>query len=101
MHWFCKVGQPGADIPNSIAANIKIPEPRYELKADEMQSPCGWIPYEGWQVTGKLIYTIIRGNVLVRKGEILGEPTNRHQEKKKEASENISRRGIRGASESH
>jgi allantoinase len=50
----------------------------YDLKADEMQSLCGWTPYEGWQVTGKVTHTIIRGKVVVRKGKILGQPGYGH-----------------------
>ena len=46
----------------------------YELSADEMQTTCKWIPFEGWKVTGKVTHTIIRGKVVMQMGEILGRP---------------------------
>ena len=34
----------------------------------------GWTPYEGMQVTGWPVGTVIRGNVVMRDGEVLGDP---------------------------
>ena len=40
-------------------------------------SPCGWTPFNGMQVTGWPMATIIRGNVVMRDGEVLGNPVGR------------------------
>ncbi len=40
-------------------------------------SPCGWTPFDGMQVTGWPVSTIVRGRVVMREDEILGEPTGR------------------------
>ena len=37
-------------------------------------SRCGWTPFDGMQVTGWPIATIIRGQVVMREGALLGEP---------------------------
>ena len=37
-------------------------------------SRCGWTPFDGMQVTGWPIATIIRGHVAMREGALLGEP---------------------------
>lgn len=37
-------------------------------------SPCGWTPFAGMQVTGWPVATIIRGQIVMREDEVLGEP---------------------------
>jgi dihydroorotase len=44
------------------------------LEAEHMQTSCGWIPYEGWKLKGRVISTVIRGKVVMDRGEILGQP---------------------------
>jgi dihydroorotase-like cyclic amidohydrolase len=46
----------------------------YALEAACMHVSCGWIPYEGWRITGMVTHTIIRGNVVAQNGEVLGKP---------------------------
>ncbi len=46
----------------------------YPLEARHMHTSCGWIPYEGWSVTGKITHTIIRGKVAMQNGKIIGKP---------------------------
>ena len=49
-------------------------EKEYTLKAENMYTACKWIPYEGMNVKGQVIYTILRGKVISERGRILGEP---------------------------
>jgi dihydroorotase/allantoinase len=44
------------------------------LHAANMHTACGWIPYEGRKITGKVTYTILRGQVVMQHGKILGNP---------------------------
>ena len=37
-------------------------------------SPCGWTPFAGMEVTGWPVATIIRGQIVMRDDEVLGEP---------------------------
>lgn len=46
----------------------------YKFEAQKMHTSCGWIPYEGWQVTGRVTYTILRGKPVMRQGDICGLP---------------------------
>jgi dihydroorotase len=41
----------------------------------ETASPCGWTPFDGTQVTGWPIATIIRGQIAMRDGAIMGPPS--------------------------
>jgi dihydroorotase-like cyclic amidohydrolase len=44
------------------------------LKAETMVTACGWIPYEGWTITGRVMYTILRGITIMSAGKVLAEP---------------------------
>jgi dihydroorotase len=40
-------------------------------------SPCGWTPFAGMEITGWPVATIVRGQVVMREDEVLGEPSGR------------------------
>lgn len=44
------------------------------ITGDWLASKCGWSPFEGDQVTGWPIATIIRGNVVMQDDELVGSP---------------------------
>ncbi len=46
----------------------------YEIRADEMRSRCGWTPFEGWKVRGRVRKVILRGKAAFKDGEILAKP---------------------------
>ena len=45
-----------------------------EITTDWLASKCGWSPFEGMNVTGWPMATIIRGNVVMRDGELVSAP---------------------------
>ncbi|MEP6896545.1 MAG: hypothetical protein ABI986_13135, partial [Chloroflexota bacterium] len=45
----------------------------YEIKAAEQYSKCGWTPFEGWKVKGKVRKVVLRGKVAFEDGKILVE----------------------------
>jgi len=47
---------------------------RYELHAADMQSRCGWTPFEGWQVKGRVMRVVLRGREVFKDGQVLVEP---------------------------
>ena len=46
---------------------------RYEIRANEMHSRCGWTPFEGWQVQGRVRRVVLRGKEAYKDGKILVE----------------------------
>ncbi len=50
---------------------------RHRIKNSAMVSPCGWTPFDGMEVTGWPVATIVRGHVVMRDGEVLGGPVGR------------------------
>ncbi len=47
------------------------------IEASWLASPCGWSPFEGTRVTGWPIATIVRGQIVMRDGAVLGVPSGR------------------------
>jgi dihydroorotase len=47
---------------------------RREITADWLASKCGWSPFEGTTVTGWPVATVVRGRIVAREGELIGEP---------------------------
>ena len=45
----------------------------YEIRAADMHSRCGWTPFEGWQVKGRVRNVVLRGQKAYRDGKILVE----------------------------
>ncbi len=46
----------------------------YELRAADMHSRCGWTPFEGWKVRGRVRRVVLRGQEAFRDGKILVPP---------------------------
>jgi carbamoyl-phosphate synthase/aspartate carbamoyltransferase/dihydroorotase len=45
----------------------------YEIKAGNQFTRCGWTPFEGWQVKGRVTRVILRGQTAFEDGKILVE----------------------------
>jgi carbamoyl-phosphate synthase/aspartate carbamoyltransferase/dihydroorotase len=43
----------------------------YKIKAEEQFTRCGWTPFEGWQVKGKVRKVVLRGKTAFEDGRIL------------------------------
>jgi dihydroorotase len=43
------------------------------LDRASLETKCGWSPFEGWNLTGYPVYTIVNGNVVFEKGTIHSE----------------------------
>jgi carbamoyl-phosphate synthase/aspartate carbamoyltransferase/dihydroorotase len=46
----------------------------YDIRAAEMHSRCGWTPFEGLQVTGRVGRVVLRGREVFKHGNILVQP---------------------------
>ena len=45
-----------------------------EIKNENIESKCGWSPFDGYKFKGAPIYTIIAGKIKMQDGKILGNP---------------------------
>lgn len=63
------------NLPEQPETWVEVDETeRYEIKAAEMFTRCGWTPFEGWQVQGKVRRVVLRGTEAYRDGKILVPP---------------------------
>lgn len=54
------LGAPGLAEKNSAKIIIVDPTEEWLIEAKNLHSKCGWTPFEGWQVTGKIGQVIVR-----------------------------------------
>tara|TARA_Y100000590_G_scaffold116716_1_gene133213 strand:- start:27 stop:518 length:492 start_codon:yes stop_codon:yes gene_type:complete len=45
-----------------------------EIKNENIQSKCGWSPFNGYKFKGTPVATIVNGDIKMKDGKILGEP---------------------------
>ena len=48
-----------------------------EIKNDKIESKCGWSPFDGYKFKGTPIATIINGEIKMKNGKILGNPSGK------------------------
>ncbi|RLF92284.1 dihydroorotase [Thermococci archaeon] len=46
----------------------------WTVKAENFYTKAGWTPYEGWRLKGKVIMTILRGEIVMEEDEVIGKP---------------------------
>jgi carbamoyl-phosphate synthase/aspartate carbamoyltransferase/dihydroorotase len=63
------------DLPEQPDTWVEVDEDAtYEIRAAEMHSRCGWTPFEGWKVRGRVCRVVLRGQEVFRDGKILAQP---------------------------
>jgi len=63
------------NLPEQPKTWIEVDEDAtYEIRAADMHSRCGWTPFEGWQVKGRVTRVVLRGREAFNDGKILVEP---------------------------
>jgi len=45
----------------------------HTIHAESMYTSCGWSPYEGWKLQGRVTHSILRGEVVMAHGEVIGD----------------------------
>lgn len=61
---------PGADA-DILLVDMSV---REKLSNDTVVSKCRWTPYDGMEVQGKVVMTLVRGTVVAENGRPVGEP---------------------------
>jgi len=63
----------GALLPGSDGDFVIVDrKQRKRIRNDELLTACGWSPYEGYEVVGVPTLSVIRGNVILQEGEVVG-----------------------------
>jgi len=62
------------NLPDQPERWIEVDEnASYEIRAADQFTKCGWTPFEGWQVKGRVRRVVLRGKDVYKDGEILAE----------------------------
>lgn len=65
----------GALLPGSDADLVLVDLDReFTVTEDRIYSKVGWSPYAGWTLQGAIELTMLRGSVIAKDGEALGQP---------------------------
>ncbi len=59
-------------LPEQLETWIEVDtEARYEIRTGDLHTKCGWTPFEGWQVRGRVRRVVLRGQEAYRDGQVL------------------------------
>ncbi len=62
-------------LPEQVQTWIEVDEAaRWEIRAPEQYTKCGWTPFEGRRVRGRVRRVVLRGREVFRDGEVLAPP---------------------------
>ena len=62
------------NLPDQPETWVEVDEnAEYEIRAADMHSRCGWTPFEGWQVKGRVKRVVLRGKEAYKDGVVLAE----------------------------
>jgi carbamoyl-phosphate synthase / aspartate carbamoyltransferase / dihydroorotase len=62
-------------LPEQPETYIEVdPHQTWEIRAEETYTRCGWTPFEGWKVRGRLRTVTLRGQEVYRNGKVLAIP---------------------------
>ena len=50
----------------------------YDIDSKKLHSRNTVTPFDGWKVKGMPVYAVVRGNIVMKDGEIVGKPKGKH-----------------------
>jgi carbamoyl-phosphate synthase/aspartate carbamoyltransferase/dihydroorotase len=63
------------NLPEQSETWIEVdPDAVYEIKAADSFSKCGWTPFEGWKVRGRVKRVVLRGQTAFKNGRVTAKP---------------------------
>jgi len=64
----------GAMLPGSDGDLVIVDmKERKRIRDDELLTACGWSPYDGFEARGVPVISVIRGDVVLEDGEVVGK----------------------------
>jgi carbamoyl-phosphate synthase/aspartate carbamoyltransferase/dihydroorotase len=63
------------NLPEQPETWIEVdPDAAWEIQAEKMHTRCGWTPFEGWKVYGRVQQVVLRGREAFDDGRVLASP---------------------------
>ncbi len=60
-------------VPTDDSTHIEIDMDEYEIRNEDLLTKCGWSPFAGRRVVGKVTRTVLRGEILYENGRVLAK----------------------------
>jgi carbamoyl-phosphate synthase / aspartate carbamoyltransferase / dihydroorotase len=62
------------NLPEQPKTWVEVDEnAKYKIKAAEHFTRCGWTPFEGWKVKGRITRVVLRGRDAFRDGKVVAK----------------------------
>lgn len=61
-------------LPTDGATYVEVTMSPYVVKNDELFTKCGWSPFDGWELPGRVTKTVLHGVVVYENGKLLATP---------------------------
>ncbi len=61
-------------IPTDENTYVEVDMTPTTIKNSELKTKCGWSPFDGWEVPGKVCKVVLRGETVYENGEVIAEP---------------------------
>jgi dihydroorotase-like cyclic amidohydrolase len=62
------------NIPTDDDTYVEVDMTPTTIKNEELKTKCGWSPFDGWEVPGKVSKVVLRGETVYENGEVLAQP---------------------------
>ncbi len=63
------------DLPEQLETWIEVdPDASWQIRAQESITRCGWTPFDGWQVRGRLVRVVLHGQEVYKDGQVSAHP---------------------------
>lgn len=62
------------NLPTDADTEVEVLMEGYTIDNAKLLTRCGWSPFHGWQVPGRVQRVTLRGNVVFENGEVTAEP---------------------------
>jgi dihydroorotase len=59
------------NLPTNVHTKVEVEKGIFEIKNENIKSKCGWTPFNGWKVPGRVKTVFLRGVKVFENGEVL------------------------------
>ncbi|MEK7070685.1 MAG: amidohydrolase family protein [Patescibacteria group bacterium] len=61
-------------LPKQENTHIEISNIKYQISNSALHTKCGWSPFDGWEVRGKVMKVVLRGETFFENDKVLAQP---------------------------
>ena len=62
------------NLPTDDTTYVEVTMEPYVIKNENLFTKCGWSPFDGWQVPGRVTKVVLRGSTVFENGTVLAAP---------------------------